>query len=144
MSATWTIDGVDLDRLDHVASLIALVVRPGDLLTLSGELGAGKTTVARALIDRIWGGAGEEIVSPTFALAETYRTPRMAITHMDCFRLESDAELQELGLEEALDQGLVLLEWPERGSGVIPPPDVTVTLAVEKQGRYAKLEWAHG
>ena len=114
MSATWSIDGVDLDRLGHLTSLLALVVGPGDLLTLSGELGAGKTTFARALIDRIWGGAGEEIVSPTFALAETYITPRMAITHLDCFRLESESELQELGLQEALDYGLVLLEWPER------------------------------
>ena len=128
MSATWRIDGVDLDRLSHLASLLALFVRPGDLLTLSGELGAGKTTLARALIDRIWGGAGEEIVSPTFALAETYQTPRMAITHMDCFRLESAGEVQELGLEDALDDGLVLLEWPERIASALAVDRLEITL----------------
>jgi len=128
MSATWRIGGVDLDRLDQLASLLALFVRPGDLLTLSGELGAGKTTLARALIDKVWGGAGEEIVSPTFALAETYQTPRMAITHMDCFRLESASEVQELGLEEALDDGLVLLEWPERVASALIENRLDITL----------------
>lgn len=128
MSATWRVEGVDLDRLDHLASLLALAVKPGDLLTLSGELGAGKTTLARALIDKVWGGAVEEIVSPTFALAETYRTPRMTVTHMDCFRLESEDELQELGLEEALDQGLVLLEWPERVASKLDPGRLDITL----------------
>ena len=136
MSATWSIDGVDLDRLGHLASLLALVVGPGDLLTLSGELGAGKTTFARALIDRIWGGAGEEIVSPTFALAETYITPRMVITHLDCFRLESESELQELGLQEALDHGLVLLEWPERVASELG--DDRLDIALEETGDEAK------
>ena len=128
MSATWRIGGVDLDRLDQLASLLALFVRPGDLVTLSGELGAGKTTLARALIDRVWGGAGEEIVSPTFALAETYQTPRMTITHMDCFRLESVGEVQELGLEDALDDGLVLLEWPERIASELTDDRLDITL----------------
>jgi tRNA threonylcarbamoyl adenosine modification protein YjeE len=142
MTAKWRIDGVDLDGLDRLASLLALFVRPGDLVTLSGELGAGKTTFARALIDQVWGGAREEIVSPTFALAETYQTPRMPITHMDCYRLESASEVQELGLDEALDDGLVLLEWPERIASalVVDRLDITLEETDDEAARRLVLE----
>lgn len=139
MSVTWPIGEVDPKQLDHLAALLSVQVKPGDLLTLSGELGAGKTTIARALIGHIWDGAGEEIVSPTFALAETYLTPRMAITHIDCFRLERETELQELGLNDALDQGLVLLEWPERVASALVSNRLDIALTDEGEGERRQI-----
>ncbi|MCJ7788369.1 MAG: tRNA (adenosine(37)-N6)-threonylcarbamoyltransferase complex ATPase subunit type 1 TsaE, partial [Methyloceanibacter sp.] len=78
MSAAWSLDGVDLVRLDLLASRLALILQPGDVIALNGPLGAGKTTFARALVTRL-GGEGE-VPSPTFALMQRYETPRLTLT----------------------------------------------------------------
>lgn len=131
MSSSWRIEGVGLDGLDRVAAALALVVRPGDLIALEGDLGAGKTTFARALIGHIRGAPGEEIPSPTFALAQSYETPRMTVTHFDCYRLKEAQEVEELGLGQALAEGLALVEWPERVAAYLPPDRLVVALAEE-------------
>ncbi len=119
MSAHLKLDDVDLAGLADTAEALALVLRPGDVVTLSGALGAGKTEFARALISSIGGEARREVASPTFSIAQSYETARMTITHFDCYRLQSADELEELGMDDALAEGLVLIEWPERIDGLL-------------------------
>jgi N-acetylmuramate 1-kinase len=117
MTSSWSLDDVDLVRLDILASRIAVALKTGDVITLSGPLGAGKTTFARALVTRL-GGEGE-VPSPTFALMQRYETKRLTLTHCDFYRLEP-AELDQLGLDDALEEGVVLIEWPERAERWLP------------------------
>lgn len=117
MSEIWRLDGVDLDRLDRLASRIALTLKTGDVVTLAGPLGAGKTTLARTLVGHFDGGS--EVPSPTFALIQRYDTPRLSLSHCDFYRLD-DGDLEELGLDDALVDGALLIEWPERATGWLP------------------------
>ena len=110
MTASWSLNDVDLVQLDILASRLALVLKTGDVIALSGPLGAGKTTFARALITRL--GSEGEVPSPTFALMQRYETPRLTLTHCDFYRLEP-SELDELGLDDAVSEGTVIVEWPE-------------------------------
>jgi len=117
MTASWSLDDVDLVQLDILASRLALLLKAGDIIALSGPLGAGKTTFARALITRL--GSEGEVPSPTFALMQRYETPRLTLTHCDFYRLEP-SELDELGLDDAVSEGAVIVEWPERASRWLP------------------------
>jgi tRNA threonylcarbamoyladenosine biosynthesis protein TsaE len=95
---------------------LSLLLQPGDLLALRGELGVGKTALARAIIRARLGpdGADEEVPSPTFTLVQTYETPDLLITHVDLYRLDAPEDAAELGLSEALDEGALLMEWPDK------------------------------
>jgi tRNA threonylcarbamoyl adenosine modification protein YjeE len=110
---------------------IAAVIEPGDLITLSGDLGAGKTTFARALIGHLAGDTGIEVPSPTFTLMQSYELPRFTLTHADLYRLSEPAELAELGFEEEADDTVMLLEWPDRAAGFLPADrlDIALTLS---------------
>jgi tRNA threonylcarbamoyl adenosine modification protein YjeE len=125
MTSSWSLDDVDLVRLDSLASRIALALTTGDVIALSGPLGAGKTTFARALVTRL-GGEGE-VPSPTFALMQRYETKRLTITHCDFYRLEP-SELDQLGLDDALAEGVVLIEWPERALSWLPPDRLDIAM----------------
>jgi tRNA threonylcarbamoyl adenosine modification protein YjeE len=125
MSASWRLDGVDLARLDRLAGRIALSLKTGDVLALSGPLGAGKTTLARALVAHLDGDT--EVPSPTFALMQQYETPRLTLSHCDFYRLQDD-ELEELGLDDALAYGALLIEWPERAAGWLPADRLDIAL----------------
>lgn len=129
MSALWPVGEVSPGGMDRIAAFLALALGPGDVIALSGDLGTGKTAFARALIRHIAGGTAEEIPSPTFALTQTYDTARYPVTHMDCYRLAAPEEIAELGLEEALASGPVLVEWPERAAGALPGDRLEVALA---------------
>ncbi len=117
MSGPWIVDGVDEVRLTRLAELIALKVRTGDLITLSGDLGAGKTTFARAFIRAMLDDPEAEVPSPTFTLVQPYATSRLDIFHFDLYRLTDAAEIDEIGFDEAIVGGLALVEWPERAAG---------------------------
>jgi tRNA threonylcarbamoyl adenosine modification protein YjeE len=110
---------------------IATALEPGDLVTLSGDLGAGKTTFARALIRHIAGDEGIEVPSPTFTLIQTYELPRFPVVHADLYRLSGSSELAELGFDDLPENAVVLLEWPDRAAGFLPVDrlDIAFTLA---------------
>ena len=127
MSTPWVLDA-DLKELGRLASFLALILKPGDVVALNGELGAGKTTFARAVIRALIGHAHEEIPSPTFALMQTYENGRLPVTHIDCYRMAGADELQEIGLDDALTRGAALIEWPERVENVLPADRLEITL----------------
>jgi N-acetylmuramate 1-kinase len=112
----------------RLAELMALRLQRGSMLALKGDLGVGKTTFARALI-RALVAAEVEVPSPTFALQQTYATPRLTVTHFDFYRLADAEEALELGFEEALERGAVLAEWPERIASLLPADRYEVALA---------------
>lgn len=117
---------------------LAMALRPGDVLALQGDLGAGKSTLARALIRALADDAALEVPSPTFTLVQSYEA-RFPVHHFDLYRLGSEAELDELGFDEALAGGAALVEWPERAGGRLPPTAVTVALDHEGEGRRARI-----
>ncbi|MBZ9684608.1 MULTISPECIES: tRNA (adenosine(37)-N6)-threonylcarbamoyltransferase complex ATPase subunit type 1 TsaE [unclassified Mesorhizobium] len=117
---------------------LALALRVGDVLALKGDLGAGKSTLARALIRALADDAGLEVPSPTFTLVQSYDT-RVPVHHFDLYRLSSATELDELGFEEALAQGAALIEWPERAGGYLPKATVLIELVQHGEGRLARL-----
>src|SRR5262245_7521997 len=110
----WPAPDVDEAGVRRLAGLIALKLRPGDTVALSGGLGSGKTTFARALIRALLGDPDAEVPSPTFSLMQTYETPRLGLAHIDLYRIGSEAEALELGASEEIDKGALLVEWPER------------------------------
>src|SRR5229473_206998 len=109
-----------------LAARIAARARPGDVIALKGELGAGKTSFARAFI-RARGG-DEAVLSPTFTLVQTYELPSAAVWHFDLYRLRSPEEAWELGIEEAFHAGIALIEWPERLGPLLPARHLLVAL----------------
>lgn len=120
----------DLAATERFARRLARAVRKGDLVFLRGDLGAGKSTLARFVIRELVG-AEIEVPSPTFTLIQSYEAPSMSVTHADLYRLADPHEVLELGLDEAQGEGCVLVEWPERASDLLPPATLDLTLAHE-------------
>ncbi len=116
------------DAVAALARRLAPALRSSDFLALCGDLGAGKTVFARALIRALVGREDEEVPSPTFALVQPYECARFAIHHFDFYRLSGPDEAQELGLDEALAAGVVIAEWPERLGGGLPADRLDITL----------------
>jgi tRNA threonylcarbamoyl adenosine modification protein YjeE len=110
---------------------IAAVIEPGDVITLSGDLGAGKTTFARALIRFFAGDESIEVPSPTFTLTQTYVLPRFTLVHADLYRLSGPAELAEIGLDDSAEGSVLVIEWPDRAGALLPADrmDIALTLA---------------
>lgn len=104
----------DAGATEAIGRALANHVGPGDVIALFGTLGAGKTSLARGILAGL--GHGGEAPSPTFPIVQVYEPPgvRLPVWHVDLYRIESPEELDELGLEEAREEGLLLVEWPER------------------------------
>ncbi len=117
---------------------LAMAVRPGDVLALQGDLGAGKSTLARALIRALADDEALEVPSPTFTLVQSYET-RFPVHHFDLYRLGAEDELDELGFEEAIAEGVALVEWPERAGSRLPGTALSVELVHEGEGRCARI-----
>lgn len=121
-----------------LAQRLAPALLDGGVVFLRGELGAGKTTFARALLRAL--GVGERVKSPTYSLLERYMVNDRDAFHLDLYRIADAGELEWLGLDELDAPGtLVLVEWPERGRGALPSPDLEVTLEHDDAGRRAYL-----
>ncbi len=132
---------------------LAAILRPGDLIALTGGLGSGKTTLARAMIlARLAAfGRAEEVPSPSFTLVQTYETPDLLLTHVDLYRIEDEEELVELGLDDAVDEGVLIIEWPDKAPDALTRLhamrlDIELTIVGEgrREARLASTEagWA--
>ena len=120
--------------LQRLVTDIAVGLEPGDMITLSGDLGAGKTTFARALIRRLAADPAIEVPSPSFTLMQTYELPRFTVVHADLYRVSGENELAELGFDDLPPGAVILLEWPDRAAELLPPDrlDIAFTLAPQR------------
>lgn len=122
----------------RVAGALDGALDGGMVIYLHGPLGAGKTSFARAFLTTC--GVGERIKSPTYSLVEGYAADRQSAWHLDLYRIADPGELEWLGLDALADpESLVLVEWPERGAGALPPADIELDLAYADAGRLAHL-----
>ena len=126
----------------RLGAAVAARLRSGEAVCLSGPLGAGKSTLARALV-RALTTPDEEVPSPTFTLVQFYEGPRLSVAHFDLYRLTRPEEAAEIGLDEALDEGCAVIEWPERlgddPSSWLGPDRLSVRLAEAGPGRVATV-----
>lgn len=138
-----TIELADDDATAALGRGIAAQLRPGDLVLLEGDLGAGKTALARAIIRTLAGDAQLDVPSPSFALVQPYEANGHPILHADLYRLGDPREVDELGLFDRPD-AIVLVEWPERSDEVTGQATVRVALAVppDGAGRTATVDFA--
>jgi tRNA threonylcarbamoyl adenosine modification protein YjeE len=128
--ASFTVTLPDEEATRRFATDLAGALEPGDLVTLSGDLGAGKTTFARALIRHLAGDDAVEVPSPTFTLVQNYELPRFTLVHADLYRVGGAAELAEIGFDDLPDGAVVVMEWPDRAAGALPADrlDIAFTL----------------
>ncbi|MFC4442265.1 tRNA (adenosine(37)-N6)-threonylcarbamoyltransferase complex ATPase subunit type 1 TsaE [Caulobacter henricii] len=117
---------------------LARILKAGDALCLTGPLGAGKSTLARALI-RALTTPDEEVPSPTFTLVQFYETADFPLAHFDLYRLSDPDEAYEIGLDEALDSGVALIEWPQRLEGRLPLNRLDIDIALDGDARRVTL-----
>lgn len=124
----------DEDATARFAARLAAIVEPGDTLLLSGPIGAGKTAFARALIRAAAQNPAEDVPSPTFTLVQTYPTPRGEIWHADLYRLSHPDEAVELGLADAFETAICLVEWPDRLGELAPPTALALEFSAGRAG----------
>lgn len=128
MTSPWIHPRLRETEIGHLADLLAFALQAGDVVALRGDLGAGKSTLARAIIRVLLGDPEAEVPSPTFSLVQTYDTPRFPVSHIDLYRLSSADEALELGIDELTKNGAVLIEWPERAEELLPPNRIEIRL----------------
>jgi tRNA threonylcarbamoyl adenosine modification protein YjeE len=126
--ATLSVALADETATAELMADLALLVGPGDFITLSGDLGAGKTAAARAMIRYLAGDATLEVPSPTFTLVQGYELPPFPVLHADLYRVEDESELEEIGLSPLPEATLVLIEWPERAPAAMPQDRIDIAL----------------
>ena len=124
----------------RLGAAIAAALKPGEAVCLSGPLGAGKSTLARALV-RALTTPDEEVPSPTFTLVQFYEGARIKVAHFDLYRLADAGEAYEIGLDEALEDGAAVIEWPERLDGALPPDrlDIDFELSEDASARRVRI-----
>nr|WP_093510574.1 tRNA (adenosine(37)-N6)-threonylcarbamoyltransferase complex ATPase subunit type 1 TsaE [Sphingopyxis sp. YR583] len=125
----------DLVEAERIGAAIGAALAAGDVVLLSGDLGAGKTTLARAMLKAR--GLVGEAPSPTFAIVQPYAPPEvdLAVAHVDLYRIEDEDELIELGLDDYLYDGALLIEWPERLGGDVWPGALRLRISGEGDAR---------
>ncbi len=129
------IELADLAASSAFGAWLAGQVRPGDVITLEGPLGAGKTSIARGLLAAL--GLAGEAPSPSFAIVQPYDPPevRLPVLHIDLYRIDSPEEMAELGLDEAAQDSLLIVEWPERAGLGYWPDALSLMIDVDGSGR---------
>lgn len=133
---------LDPEATDQLGARLAECLSAGDLVLLSGDLGAGKSALARAMIRTLLTDPGLEVPSPSFSLVQPYEGHGRSIVHADLYRLSRPEEAEELGLSEDPD-AIVIVEWPERAPAMLRNPRLAVRLDIAPggQGRIARLRW---
>jgi len=111
---------------------LAKLLRPGDVVTLSGALSAGKTTLVRGLLAGL--GHGGEVPSPSFAIVQPYETLDPPVWHVDLYRIENASDLEELGLDDIREEGVLIVEWPEHAGRDVWPEALALSLDVADNG----------
>ena len=131
------------DATLDIGRKLGALLRPGDKIALTGSLGAGKTTLARGLLEGL--GYGGEVPSPTFAIVQPYEPPetRIPVAHIDLYRIEDPEEIPELGLEEMLIDGAMVVEWPDRMPDSFWQDALSLTLEITAEGN-RRLTWHAG
>ena len=118
---------------------ISVLSRSGDVFALYGTLGVGKSVFARAFVQNLCGKT--EVPSPTFTLVQIYETAEFEIYHFDLYRLKSAEEIFELGMEEAMYEGVCLIEWPEKMASYLPRKAIKITITPYKNGRQIEFQF---
>ncbi len=131
-------------KTEALGARLALFLKPGDFIALSGDLGAGKTTLARGLIRALVNDPDLEVPSPSFTLVQSYEGARMPVAHFAFYRLEDEHEVLELGLDEALEVGVVLVEWPGNAPSYMPHDFLEISLELEGQETRNVELFGHG
>ena len=134
-----SIDLPDPAATDRLGAAIGLALRVGDVVALSGDLGAGKSALSRAAIRARLNDPAAEVPSPTFTLIQTYEAYDLEIWHVDLYRLDSSADAFELGLDEAFTMAACLIEWPERLGGDLPADALRIDIDHDGDGRRATV-----
>ena len=135
-----TLDLPDIDDTTRIARALAPLLKSGDVIALFGDLGAGKTAFARFLIQAL--GVEDEVPSPTFTLVQTYDVAGRdfeAVWHFDLYRIDDPDDLDELGMDEAFDTGVTLIEWPERMGNRLPTDRLSIALTLVEDRRRMTL-----
>lgn len=133
-----TFDLVNDAATRTLGARLATLLRVGDVVALHGDLGAGKTTLTRGLVQALCG-ADEEVPSPTYTLVQSYEGPEFPIWHFDLYRMNTPDEVMELGWDET-QEGVALIEWPERAGRHLPSVRLDLTLEMVGEQRRARLE----
>ncbi len=123
---------------DQLGNDLSRTLIKGDVLALHGDLGAGKTSLSRAIIRSLADDADLDVPSPTFTLVQSYDT-KLPVAHFDLYRLNDASELDELGLDEALETGIALIEWPERAGDTLPANTIHVAISHKGAGRRVEI-----
>ncbi len=126
----------------RLGARVAAALRHGEAVCLTGPLGAGKSTLARALV-RALTNPEEDVPSPTFTLVQFYEGEGLAVAHFDLYRLSDPDEAYEIGLDEALEEGAAVIEWPQRLGDRLPPDRLDIDIALDGDARRARLT-GHG
>jgi tRNA threonylcarbamoyladenosine biosynthesis protein TsaE len=137
-AAPLTLDLPDAEATEALGQRLALLALPGDVILLEGPIGAGKSCLARAFI-RARLGPEEEVPSPTFTLVQVYEADGVEIWHADLYRLTHPDEVWELGLDDAFQTAICLVEWPDRLGEHVPPDALRLRLDAAGEGRRAVI-----
>lgn len=133
-----TLDIGDAEAMERLGAALGAHLRGGEVIYLIGDLGVGKTTLVRGLL-RGRGHRGP-VRSPTYTLVEPYELPPLILYHLDLYRLADPEELEWIGIRDLLGAvSVALVEWPERGRGVLPAADLSVTIRYQDRGRWVTL-----
>jgi N-acetylmuramate 1-kinase len=128
-AATFSVALANETATENLMADLALLIGPGDVITLSGDLGVGKTAAARALIRHLADDDSIEVPSPTFTLAQSYDLPALTLVHADLYRINEPAELEEIGLSPLPEAVVALIEWPGRAGDALPPDRIDIALS---------------